>query len=94
MAYSKVTVSLPTDLLAWLDQFVAERRQSRSSFVRELLESRRARDQEEFEQLVAEWKPFYDEINDEAVAVSEAWLAISTVPHLEWNPEEEDELPP
>ena len=93
MAYSKVTMSLPADLLAWLDQLAAARRQSRNSFVRELLEARRVQDKAEYAQIVAEWKAIYDEINDDEVAMSEAWLAISTVPHLEpydWTPEERD----
>ena len=49
---------------------------------------------EEFEQLVAEWKEIYDEIAEDEIAMSEAFLAISTLPHLEWNPEAEEELPP
>lgn len=91
MAYSKIALSLPTDILTWLDQMAAAQQQSRSGFIREVLEARRA--QEEHEQIVAEWKTIYDEIAEDEIAMSEAFLAISTVPHLEWNPEEEDELP-
>jgi hypothetical protein len=67
------------------------RQQSRSSFIRELVEARRA--QEEYEQIVAEWKAIYDEINADEVAMSEAWLANSTAPTLEpydWTQEERD----
>ena len=91
MAYSKVALSLPTDLLAWLDQLAAERQQSRSGLVRDLLEAQRS--QEELEQVVAEWKAIYDEIGDDEVAMSNAWLANSTAPTLEpydWTPEERD----
>ena len=91
MAYAKVALSLPSDLLGWLDQMATERRQSRSSIVRDLLQAQRA--QEEEEQIVTEWKAVYDEIREDEIATSEALLAISAVQDLEpydWTPEERD----
>jgi hypothetical protein len=91
MAYSKVALSLPADLVAWLDQLAANRQQSRSSLVRDLLEAQRGH--EESEQIVAEWKAIYDEINEDEIAMSNTWLANSTAPTLEpydWTPEERD----
>ena len=88
---AKIAISLPDELLTQLDTIAAERQQTRSSLVREWLGAQLA--QEEQERIRAEWKAIYDEIAEDEIAMSEAMLSISTVPYLEWSPEESHELP-
>lgn len=88
---AKIAMSLPNELLAQLDEMATARQQTRSHLIRELLAAQLA--QEEQERIRAEWKAIYDEIAEDEIAMSEAMLSISTVPYLEWSPEESHELP-
>ncbi len=91
MAYSKIALSLPGDTLSWVDEAAARQQVSRSHFIRAMLDAQRA--QEEHEQIVAEWKAIYDEIAEDEITMSNAWLVNSAAPALEpydWAPEEKD----
>jgi metal-responsive CopG/Arc/MetJ family transcriptional regulator len=55
MAYSKIALSLPVDLLAWVDEAAARQQVSRSHFIRAAREAQRIK--EEQAQIVAESNP-------------------------------------
>jgi metal-responsive CopG/Arc/MetJ family transcriptional regulator len=88
---AKVAISLPDEILATLDQRAEAQRLSRSTYIRQLLEAQLA--QQEEEEIVAALKEIYDEIAEDEIATSEAWLANSSAQNLEpydWTPEERD----
>jgi len=93
MAHTKIAISLPPEIVTWLDEMVATRQQTRSGLIRELLEAYHVA--EERERIRAEWKAIYDEIAEDERAMSEELLTVSIFPTLEpydWSSEETHEL--